>query len=166
MVDQAEDLLNDDTMAALEEVVLSGKVRMILGPPCCTFSVMRHFPLPDGREGPCPLRGLYGDRRFAFEGLTDWELRRVKGDTILVFRMFWLQLLGEVVARRRRIRRPKFLMEHPEDPDKHMDGPEKDEYPSIKTWPELEMMTKLLGLSFWRFDQGPLGHPRRNLRRF
>ena len=107
MVDQAEDLLNDDTFAALEEVVLSGKVRMILeSPPCRRFSMMRHFPLPDRREGPRPLRGRYGDRRVALEGLTDWELRRVKGDAILVFRMFWLQLLGEVVARRRRIRRP------------------------------------------------------------
>ena len=84
----------------------------------------------------------------------------MKGDAILVFRMFWLHLLGEVVARRKRIPRPDLVVEHPEDPSEYMgDGEEK--FPSLCVWPEMEYLARLLRLVAWQFDQGPLGHPRR-----
>ena len=98
-VDQAEDLLNDSTYAALEHLACSGKLAFLFGgPPCRTFTVMRHFMLNVPGGGPRPLRARYGPQRFALEGLTDWELRKVKGDAILLFRMVWLYLLAVVIS--------------------------------------------------------------------
>ena len=160
-VDQAENLLDDSTYAALLEVACSGKLDMLFGgPPCRTFTVLRHFVLDVPGGGPRPLRARYGPERFALEGLTDWELRKVKGDCILIFRMIFLQLLAEAEARRRRKMSPTFLMEHPGDPEEYMNDTGVD-YPSIWTWPEIEFLSRLLGLKKWEFDQGPLGHPRR-----
>ena len=160
-VDQAENLLDDSTYAALLEVACSGKLEMLFGgPPCRTFTVLRHLVLDVPGGGPRPLRARYGPERFALEGLTDWELRKVKGDCILIFRMIFLQLLAEVEARRRRKMSPTFLMEHPGDPEEYMGDADVD-YPSLWTWPEIEFLMNLLGLKKWEFDQGPLGHPRR-----
>ena len=160
-VDQAENLLDDSTYAALLEVACSGKLDMLFGgPPCRTFTVLRHFVLDVPGGGPRPLRARYGPERFALEGLTDWELRKVKGDCILIFRMIFLQLLAEVEARRRKKMSPTFLMEHPGDPEEYMGDTDVD-YPSLWTWPEIEFLMNLLGLKKWEFDQGPLGHPRR-----
>ena len=98
--------------------------------------------IPGG--GPRPLRARYGPERFALEGLTDWELRKAKGDCILIFRMIFLQLLAEVEARRRRKMSPTFLMEHPGDPEGYM-ADTGVSYPSIWAWPEVEFLTSLFG---------------------
>ena len=162
-VDQAENLPDDSTYAALLDVACSGKLDMLFGgPPCRTFTVLRHFVLDVPGGGPRPLRARYGPERFALEGLTDWELRKVKGDCALMFRMIFLQLLAEVEAMRRRKMSPTFLMEHPGDPEEYMDGAGSGtDYPSIWTWPKIEFLMNLLRLKKWEFDQGPLGHPRR-----
>ena len=160
-VDQAENLLDDSTYAAFLEVACSGKLDMLFGgPPCRTFTVLRHFVMDVPGGGLRPLCARYGPERFALEGLTDWELRKVKGDCVLIFRMIFLQLLAEVEARRRRKVSPTFLMEHPGDPEEYMADDGVD-YPSLWTWPEIEFLTSLLGLKKWEFDQGPLAHPRR-----
>ena len=160
-VDQAENLLDDATYASLLEVACSGKLDMLFGgPPCRTFTALRHFALDTPGGGPRPLRARHGPERFALKGLTEWEMKKVKGDCILIFRMVFLQLLAEVEARRRRKMSPTFLLEHPGDPEEYMDDTNVG-YPSLWTWPEIKFLTDLLGLTKWEFDQGPLGHPRR-----
>ena len=144
-------------------IALTPRLDMLFGgPPCRTFTVLRHFVLDAPGGGPRALRARYGPERFALEGLTDWELRKVKGDCVLIFQMIFLELLAEVEARRKRKMSPTFLMEHPGDPEEYMDGAgDGTDYPSIWTWPEIEFLVNLLGLKKWEFDQGPLGHPRR-----
>ena len=160
-VDQAEDLLNDSTFAALEHLACSGKLAFLFGgPPCRTFTVMRHFLMNAPGGGPRPLRARHGPQRFALEGLTDWELRKVKGDAVLLFRMIWLYLLAVVSAQILGLPKPKYLMEHPSDPQTFMDDPD-DSYPSVWQWPEIHLISELLGLHQVYFDQGPLGHCRR-----
>ena len=60
-VDQAEDLMADDTYAALLDLALTGKVKMVFGgPPCRTYSVLR-YGAEDGDGGPRPLRDRHGE---------------------------------------------------------------------------------------------------------
>ena len=81
-VDQAEDLMADDTYAALLDLALTGKVKMVFGgPPCRTYSVLR-YGAEDGDGGPRPLRDRHGDGRWGRDNLSEWEQWRVKQDTI------------------------------------------------------------------------------------
>ena len=67
-VDQAEDIMADDTYAALLDLALTGKVKMVFGgPPCRTFSVLRNLATED--QGPRPLRDREGDGRWGREDL-------------------------------------------------------------------------------------------------
>ena len=157
-VDQAEDLMADDTYAALLDLALTGKVKMVFGgPPCRTYSVLR-YGAEDGDGGPRPLRDRHGDGRWGRDNLSEWEQWRVKQDTIMVFRMLFLWMVAAVVARGRGDREPDFLMEHPEDPKNFV----KDVEPaSLWATPEIRFLERVLGWSAWEFDQGPLGHVRR-----
>ncbi|CAE7943445.1 unnamed protein product, partial [Symbiodinium sp. KB8] len=164
-VDQAEDIMADDTYAALLHLALSGKVKTVFGgPPCRTFSALRARGNEDG--GPRPLRTRDGEQRWGRNDLSEWETWRVRQDTIMVFRMVFLWMVAAAVARGAGERAPDFIMEHPEDPSTFMkQGLEprggSEELTSIWAFPEFQYLKNQLGWHWWQFDQGPLGHPRR-----
>ena len=158
LVDQAEDLMADGTYAALLDLALTGKIKMVFGgPPCRTFSALRNL-VTEGQDAPRPLRDREGDGRWGKGGLSDWEEWRVRQDGIMIFRMLFLWMVAAAVARLNGDRDPDFLLEHPEDPKAVLGQPD---YASLWAFPEIEFLAKQMGWCFWEFDQGPLGHPRR-----
>ena len=158
LVDQAEDLMADGTYAALLDLALSGKIKMVFGgPPCRTFSALRNVAV-EGMEGPRPLRERDGDGRWGRKDLSDWEEWRTRQDVIMIFRMLFLWMVAAAVARLNGDRDPDFLLEHPEDPKVVLDQPS---YASLWAFPEINFLAQEMGWVFWEFDQGPLGHPRR-----
>ena len=164
-VDQAEDIMADDTYAALLDLALSGKVKTVFGgPPCRTFSALRVLGSEDG--GPRPLRTREGDERWGRSELSEWETWRVRQDAIMIFRMLFLWMVAAAVAKGRGEAAPDFIMEHPEDPKEFMKPsqwalPEYQELTSLWAFPEIQFLKGELGWHWWQFDQGPLGHPRR-----
>ena len=157
-VDQAEDVMADATYAALLDVALSGKLKVVFGgPPCRTFSALRNRLLDDG-GGPRPLRDRKGDGRWGREGLNEWETWRVRQDTIMIFRMVFLWMVAAAVARANGDRDPDFIMEHPEDPLEFLEG---ENMTSLWAFPEIQFLKEKMKWCWWKFDQGPLGHPRR-----
>ena len=168
-VDQAEDIMADDTYAALLDLALTGKIKMIFGgPPCRTFSALRSLASEDG--GPRPLRAREGGERWGRNNLSEWETWRVRQDTIMVFRMLFLWMVAAVTAQGAGDKWPDFIMEHPEDPNEYLKAggknsqwalPELQSLVSLWAFPELQFLQKELGWYEWQFDQGPLGHPRR-----
>ena len=158
-VDQAEDIMADDTYAALLDFG---------GPPCRTFSVLRNLATED--QGPRPLRDREGDGRWGREDLGEWETWRVRQDTIMIFRMVFLWMVAAAVAKGTGERAPDFILEHPEDPNEYLTAngrsshwvlPEFQAVTSLWVFPELQFLKRALGWHWWQFDQGPLGHPRR-----
>ena len=168
-VDQAEDIMADDTYAALLDLALTGKVKMVFGgPPCRTFSALRSRASEDG--GPRPLRTREGEERWGRKDLSEWETWRVRQDTIMIFRMMFLWMVAAAVAKNSGTRGPDFIMEHPEDPNEYLKAggyksqwalPEFQVMTSVWAFPEVKFMHKEMGWYEWTFDQGPLGHPRR-----
>ena len=164
-VDQAEDIMADDTYAALLDLALSGKVKTVFGgPPCRTFSALRALGMEDG--GPRPLRTREGDERWGRSELSEWETWRVRQDAIMIFRMLFLWMVAAAVAKGNGEATPDFIMEHPEDPKEFMKPsqwalPEYQELTSLWAFPEFQFLKSELGWHWWQFDQGPLGHPRR-----
>ncbi|CAE7940779.1 RE1, partial [Symbiodinium sp. KB8] len=164
-VDQAEDIMADDTYAALLDLALSGKVKTVFGgPPCRTFSALRARGPDDG--GPRPLRTREGDERWGRGDLSEWETWRVRQDTIMIFRMLFLWLVAAAVAKESGTTTPDFIMEHPEDPKEFMKPsewafPEYQDLTSLWVFPEIQFLKSELGWHWWQFDQGPLGHPRK-----
>ena len=109
----------DDTYAALLDLALTGKIKMIFGgPPCRTFSALRSLASEDG--GPRPLRAREGGERWGRNNLSEWEMWRVRQDTIMVFRMLFLWMVAAVTAQGAGDKRPDFIMEHPEDPNEYL----------------------------------------------
>eukprot|EP00439_Symbiodinium_sp_Y106_P031339 s1882_g3.t1 len=163
-VDQAEDIMADDTYAALLDLA-PGKIKMIFGgPPCRTFSALRNLAKEDG--GPRPLRDREGEGRWGRRDLSEWEIWRVRQDTIMVFRMIFLWMVAAAVARSAGGKNPDFILEHPEDPNEYLKAsqwalPEVQMMTSLWAFPELKFFKEVLSGHWWQFDQGPLGHPRR-----
>ncbi|CAE7283572.1 RE1 [Symbiodinium sp. CCMP2592] len=157
-VDQAEDIMADDTFAALLDLALTGKIKTVFGgPPRRTYSALRNLGT-DGDGGLRPLRDRDGPGRWGREGLSEWEQWRVKQDTIMVFRMIFLWMVAAAVAKGSGDRLPDFLLEHPEDPKKVL---KEAASPSLWATPEIRLLERTLGWHAWEFDQGPLGHVRR-----
>ena len=158
LVDQAEDLMADGTYAALLDLALTGKIKMVFGgPPCRTFSALRNMVF-EGQDAPRPLRDRTGIGRWGRENLSDWEEWRVRQDAIMIFRMLFLWMVAAAVAKLTGDGDPDFLLEHPEDPKIVLGQPD---YASLWAFPEIEFLARQMGWCFWEFDQGPLGHPRR-----
>ena len=157
-VDQAEDVMADATYAALLDVALSGKLKVVFGgPPCRTFSALRNRALESG-EGPRPLRDRDGDGRWGRDGLSEWETWRVRQDAIMIFRMVFLWMVAAAVARANGDHEPDFILEHPEDPHEFLLG---ENMTSLWAFPEIQFLKDEMKWWWWKFDQGPLGHPRR-----
>ncbi|CAE7508968.1 unnamed protein product [Symbiodinium sp. CCMP2592] len=157
-VDQAEDVMADDTYAALLDLALSGKVKMVFGgPPPRTYSALRSSSA-EGEGELRPLRDRDGDGRWGRADLSEWEAWRVRQDTIMTFRMIFLWMVATAVARGNGCQDPDFLMEHPEDPQEFL--PKKG-LASLWAFPEVQFLKKEMKWWWWAFDQGPLGHPRR-----
>ncbi|OLQ15613.1 Copia protein [Symbiodinium microadriaticum] len=158
LVDQAEDLMADGTYAALLDLALTGKIKMVFGgPPCRTFSALRNVAM-EGQDGPRPLRDRNGDGRWGRKDLSEWEEWRARQDVIMIFRMLFLWMVAAAVAQLNGDRDPDFLLEHPEDPKVVLEQPN---YASLWAFPEIHFLAQEMGWTFWEFDQGPLGHPRR-----
>ncbi|CAE7354912.1 GIP [Symbiodinium sp. CCMP2592] len=156
-VDRAEDLMSDPTYAALLELALSGKVKTVFGGP-----PPRTFMAPGGvagvGEGPRPLRDRDGKGRWGRDGLSEWETWRVKQDTVMIFRMVFLWMVATATARANGERDADFMLEHPEDSQEVLkDGG----LPSLWAFPEIQFLKDEMKWFWWKFDQGPLGHPRR-----
>ncbi|CAE7234210.1 RE1, partial [Symbiodinium necroappetens] len=137
LVDQAEDLMADGTYAALLDLALTGKIKMVFGgPPCRTFSALRNL-VTEGQDAPRPLRDREGDGRWGRSGLSDWEEWRIRQDVIMIFRMLFLWMVAAAVARLNGDRDPDFLLEHPEDPKIVLGQPD---YASLWAFPEIEFL--------------------------
>ena len=156
-VDQAEDIMADDTYAALLDLVLTGKVKMIFGgPPCRTFSALRNLTYEDG--GPRPLRDREGAGRWGKEELS--ESWRVRQDTVMIFRMVFLWMVAAAVAKGAGDRSPDFQLEHPEEYLKAAGRtsqwmlPEFQSLTSLWAFPEIEFLRREMGWHWWQFDQG------------
>ena len=154
------DLHDAAVWSFLWELACAGKLAGVIGgPPCRTTSRLRQR-----RPGPPPLRGR-GSQRFALDGLSNWDLHRVHGDTALLFKQVGLFLKAE----ERRLQIPElrdlpvaFALESPEDPMDYLGESELTaNLPSFWNFPELQGLVGTSDLSLISFDQGQTGHQRR-----
>ncbi|CAE7207045.1 unnamed protein product [Symbiodinium natans] len=161
---------NGGIFALLLWAASQGKIHAIVGgPPCRTFSLLRHRELQGRNNAPRPVRSA--QHLWGLPGqLTRDEEALVRGDNNLILRMVWLWLVAETgldMCYPRRDRGPAvaFGMEHPDDPREFLQpGAVSNEVMEkcASFW-----RTKLVehmnnnGMNMYRFDQGALGHPQR-----
>ena len=129
----------------LQKLVLLG------GPPCRTFSRLRHKP-----PGPRPVR-CRAENRWALPDLSVLEAEKAHGDTALVLKMAALYETMEESQPGAN----GFLLEHPEDPCAYLGEQESREMPSVWEWPELKAFAEKFNMKTVSFDQGKCGHSRR-----
>ena len=153
--DPRQDLHDADVWGYLWKLGMSCQVRAILGgPPCRTVSRLRHQ-----EPGPRPLRGR-GEQRWCLEGLSPGELRKVHGDSALLFKQIGLWMLSE---EHRPAGMPSvgFFMESPQDPAAYLEDGRAASMPSFWEFPEVKRFCAANGMNLLCFDQGTMGHPRR-----
>ena len=168
-VDIQEDLHDPKVFGFLMHLAAKGKVKAVIGgPPCRTFSALRH--LPGGSQ---PLRGE-GSEQWGLSGLSPAQQAAVDRDSLLFLKMF---LLTSVARRALRVSqgmdpeyRPPhpepfaFVLEQPEDPCQWI-GSTHDEqhrpYPSCWRWDAWLQWSRREGATTLSLDQGPLGHSNR-----
>ena len=137
--------MNGEVYKVFLWAAMDGRVKGVLGgPPCRTFSAMRHNRAPGKPE---PVRSA--EHLWGLPGLSAAQRSYVDKDTELIARQLFLYMDQEV----------GFVMEHPADPNGFLEG---NGYPSV--W-NTSMITEFLtegerrGLCKRTFDQGALGHP-------
>ena len=162
------DLLNSSQMnvdsQALWDVIVwgctHGKVSSILGgPPCRTFSRLRHRP-----PGPVPVRSR--DHPFGWSDQSDAGRQEMIKDTRLFCRMIWahaLAVAGRVASSNKHgmvSSEVAFLLEQPADPQDYMDpnDPVYHEVPSFWATSLWELYSQEAGLMKVTFNQGAMGH--------
>ena len=161
---------NGGIFALLLWAASQGKIHAIVGgPPCRTFSLLRHRELQGRNNAPRPVRSA--QHLWGLPGqLTRDEEALVRGDNNLILRMVWLWLVAETgldMCYPRRDRGPAvaFGMEHPDDPREFLQpGAVSNEVMEkcASFWrTKLVEHMKNNGMNMYRFDQGALGHPQR-----
>ena len=162
------DLLNSSQMNVdsqdLWDVIVwgctHGKVSSILGgPPCRTFSRLRHRP-----PGPVPVRSR--EHPFGWSDQSDSGRQEMIKDTRLFCRMIWahaLAVAGRVASSNKQgmvSSEVAFLLEQPADPQDYMDpnDPVYHEVPSFWATSLWELYSQEAGLMKVTFNQGAMGH--------
>ena len=159
------DIKDSDTYALLLWAAAKGKVEAVIGgPPCRTFSLLRHRPSNIlGERGPKPVRApheLWG--KFDLDAA---EQTLVDGDNILILRMVWLWLVAdegrkEIMHEEWQTSATAFGLEHPEDPREFLkEGDELWEM-CVSLWRTglVRMLGEECELRAFHFDQGAYGH--------
>ena len=162
------DLLDNELYAFLLWAAAQGRIKAVVGgPPCRTFSLLRHRELErKAARMPRPVRSdqfLWGLPHLCAE-----DEALVKGDNLLILRMVWLWLVaeagcGEDDKEEWRFDKVDFGMEHPEDPREFLD-PESDLWaicPSIWRTHFMRALKDEVDLEKYQFDQGAYGHEQR-----
>ena len=138
--------------ASLLRMALEGKILALIGGPNCrTRSVLRHYEIPGNPEAPRPVR-RWGGEEFGIEGLSKLEEEMVTEDDILLWRMIFLQIVNQFVAKAHGKKAPHFSMEQPASPRAYK--PEVVSWWDTEEWSKLK---KLHGWEEWTFEQGRLG---------
>ena len=134
------DLLDPEAWQALQDLVIARRVWSIGGgPPCSTWSRLRHRPLPGG-GGPRPLRARAAPFR-CLTGRTKTEMASCNTGTLLMARCIYLFGLAWFMG-------SHVWMEHPEDPG--------GDYPSVWASDVVARM-RMLGMLIASFDQCQFG---------
>ena len=90
----SHDMLQDDLYAALLRTALDGSLKGVVGGPNCrSRSVLRHYP-----GGPRPVR-KWGGEEFGLHDLSPHERKVVQDDDLLLWRMIYLGIVGDYVAK-------------------------------------------------------------------
>ena len=137
---QGADLLDAECWAAILHLFETDRMLSVGGgPPCSTWSRLRHRPLPGG-GGPRPLRSR-ADPFICLPGRNKREIAAFNTGTLIMTRCLYIFGLALMVG-------AHVWMEHPEDP--------KGIYPSV--WAtQIVGRLRELGMKFACFDQCRFG---------
>ena len=155
-LDEQEDLLKPSTFGYVVGLILSGRVRAVIGgPPCRTYSPCRFLP-----GGPPPVRLRSGPQRWGKDNVSQGEASKVRTDNVLQLRMAVLGALAETVSQTLFGVSVAFLGEHPRDAAEYRKDIPEEKVPALLKTPEWKILQDLLGLHLLTINQGPLGHDR------
>ena len=151
------DIRNELLWALLLKLAASGRVTAVIGgPPCRTFSILRHRP-----PGPRPLRSRW--QPYGLDDLEPEERRLVDRDTGYFCRFVFLHAASTAgrVSNKEEMREVGFFLEQPADPDEYLDE-EHELHGRVPTfWATPLWLRYREEAQLWlvNFDQLPLGHP-------
>ena len=157
-IDRRQNLLKDDIYSFLLDLADTGTLDAVIGgPPCRTVSRLRYV-----QPGPPPLRSRIGPERFGLKDLDEVLLQRVRDDTVLWLRQYYIYHRAKD-ARAPLQKKTLYLKEQPEDPEKYLSPSAiaTQRYPSYWAFPEWHRIKELNGFIEVSFDQGPTGHIKR-----
>ena len=165
-VNTAEDLLNDSTYRYLLQQARDGRVRGVVGsPPSRTFSTARYLQ-NGGNKGLRPIR-VPGESvgECGVKDLTCQEQAQRNVDDTLLMRFLVLTAFSVDSNKGLGIPVPACILENP-CPENEMpagvQGISEDvRQASVWNTPEWELLEGRIGMSQFRFFQGPLGHCKR-----
>ena len=144
--------MNGDVYKVFLWAAMTSKIKGVIGgPPCRTFSAMRHNQVPGGPE---PLRSA--EHPWGLPTLSAAQRSYAHKDTELIARQIFLYLVAQVAREEDQV---GFVLEHPADPNNFLEG---EGYPSLWNTHLMKMLEKeeeKWGLRKRTFDQGALGHP-------
>ena len=151
------DIRNDLLWALLFKLAASGRVTAVIGgPPCRTFSILRHRP-----PGPRPLRSRW--QPYGLDDLEPEERRLVDQDTGYFCRLVFLHAASTAgrVLNKEEMREVGFFLEQPADPDEYLDEGHElhGRVPTFWATPLWLRYREEAQLWLVNFDQLPLGHP-------
>eukprot|EP00438_Fugacium_kawagutii_P007554 Skav217693 [mRNA] locus=scaffold1925:59391:64646:+ [translate_table: standard] len=145
-------MLDDATFTYILKLVMTGRVKAIIGgPPCRTVSALRY----QEDDGPRAVR----DKASPY-GL---EQRLVDQDSLLWMRMLALYVLAEEVRDPTTSQPTAFMVEQPEDPKNYRDPVEVMEKGFMSMWRTQEWLQfeKEYNMVRISFDQGCMGHQKK-----
>ncbi|OLP82150.1 hypothetical protein AK812_SmicGene37220 [Symbiodinium microadriaticum] len=165
-VNTAEDLLNDSTYRYLLQQARDGRVRGVVGsPPSRTFSTARYLQ-DGGNKGLRPIR-VPGESvgEYGVKDLTCQEQAQRNVDDTLLMRFLVLTAFSVDSNKGLGIPVPACILESP-CPENEMPAgiqgiSEGVRQASVWNTPEWELLEGKIGMSQFRFFQGPLGHCKR-----
>eukprot|EP00438_Fugacium_kawagutii_P033247 Skav228431 [mRNA] locus=scaffold1325:416500:425994:- [translate_table: standard] len=151
-------VLDGATFTYLVRLVMTGRVRAIIGgPPCRTVSALR---FQDG-GGPRIVRDEQHPSGRPTN--TEQEDQLVEQDSILWLRMLALYVLAEEIRGDHSMVPTAFVVEQPEDPRNYRDEKEVRERGFMSMWRTSEWLAfqKEYDMKLISFDQGCMGHQKR-----
>eukprot|EP00438_Fugacium_kawagutii_P027097 Skav203917 [mRNA] locus=scaffold228:326406:331875:+ [translate_table: standard] len=152
------DMLDEATFTYVIKLIMTGRVRAIIGgPPCRTVSALRYQ--QDG--GPRAVRDE--DHPYGLSTHTPAEQRMVDQDSLLWMRMLTLYILAEEIRDRALHPPTAFAVEQPEDPKEYRHPEEVQELGFMSMWRTDEWLSfeREFGMRRISFDQGCMGHLKR-----
>eukprot|EP00438_Fugacium_kawagutii_P032909 Skav221774 [mRNA] locus=scaffold2426:73054:81328:- [translate_table: standard] len=152
------DMLDDATFTYVIKLVMTGRVRAIIGgPPCRTVSALRYQ--QDG--GPRAVRDE--KQPYGLSTNTPAEQRMVDQDSLLWMRMLALYVLAEEIRDGTTHPPTAFAVEQPEDPRDYRDPQEVQElgFMSMCRTDEWLSFEREFNMKRISFDQGCMGHLKR-----